>query len=465
MDSPEKKPMFTGRELLLLILPLIIEQTLAIAVGMVDTAMVSGCGEAAISAVSLVDSINTLLIQLFSAMSAGGAIIAAQYIGNQDKRNACAAAKQLFISIFLIAAVVASAALIFSRPLLSGIFGSIEQAIMDQAQTYFLISALSYPFLALYNSGAGVLRAMGNTKSTMYISLLMNVINVVGNYFLIHPAHTLTLFGTSSIYVWGAGLGVGGAAWASLAARAFAALVVVKMLLNHSLPIHISEPLKLKPDLKMVRRILHIGLPNGLENSLFQVGKLIIAGLIATFPTSVITANSVSNSVSGLVNIPGNGIALATITVIGQCMGAGELAQAKRYAKKLTSWMVLSLLPMNIIMFFFPGVFIGFYQLSSDAATLSSEMMRQYAVFDVLMWMTSFGLPSVLRAAGDVRFTMTVSILSMLICRLAFSYLFVLVFGMGLMGVWYAMYCDWFVRSVFFVWRFFSGRWQRYKVI
>lgn len=464
METIEKKPMFTGRQLLLLILPLIIEQALAIAVGMVDTAMVSGCGEAAISAVSLVDSINTLLIQLFSAMSAGGAIIAAQYIGNQDRKNACGAAKQLFISIFLIASFVGAAALIFSRPLLSLIFGSIEKQIMDQAQTYFLISALSYPFLALYNSGAGVLRAMGNTKSTMYISFLMNILNVVGNYFLIHPTHTIPL-GGADVTVWGAGLGVGGAAWASLAARAFAALIVVKMLLNQSLPIHISEPLKLKPDLKMTRRILHIGLPNGLENSLFQVGKLIIAGLIATFSTSVIAANSICNSLSGLVNIPGNGIALATVTVIGQCMGARELGQAKKYAKKLTLWMVLSLLPMNLILFFFPGVFVGLYQLSGEAAALSGTLMRQYAVFDVLMWMTSFGLPAVLRAAGDVRFTMTVSMLSMLICRLAFSYLFVLVFGMGLMGVWMAMYCDWLVRSVFFVWRFLSGKWQRHRII
>lgn len=471
MEKQDLAPncMFSNRDLLRLILPLVVEQFLAVAVGMADTAMVTGVGEAAVSAVSLVDTINTLLIQLFSAMSAGGSIIAAQYIGNHDGKHACTAAKQLFLSIFGIAFLVAAAAVIFNRPILSGVFGHIDPTIMKNAEVYFLISALSYPFLALYNSGAGLMRAMGKTRSTMWISFLMNVVNIVGNYFLINPAHIANwaLPGGGGLSFWcaGANLGVAGAAWASLASRALAALIVIKMLLNHALPIHLSEPLKFKFDFPMIKRILFIGLPNGLENSLFQVGKLIIASLIATFSTSVIAANSISNSISGLVNLPGSAIGLATVTVIGQCMGAGELGQAKKYARKLTLCMVAGITPTNLLLFFFTPFFVKLFNLSAEGTRVAVEILKGYALFSIGLWTFSFGLPNVLRAAGDVRFTMRVSIFSMLICRLAFSYLFVLVLKMDLSGVWLAMYCDWLVRGICFFLRYRSGKWQRFKII
>ena len=469
----KQRPMFTNRALFMLILPLVIEQFLAVAVGMADTAMVTGVGEAAVSAVSLVDSINTLLIQLFSAMSAGGSIIAAQYIGNRDGKNACSAAKQLFLSIFAIAFIVSMAAVWFNKPILRGVFGNLDPAIMEKAEAYFLISALSYPFLALYNSGAGLMRAMGKTQYTMFISLLMNVINIGGNYFLINAGHQVswTFFGGTalefgvSFWCAGAGLGVAGAAWASLLSRASAALIIVKMLANHALPIHLSRPFRFRFDFPMIKRILFIGLPNGLENSLFQVGKLIIASLIATFSTSVIAANSISNSISGFVNLPGSAIGLATVTVIGQCMGAGELKQAKKYAGRLMLLMVAGILPTNLILYLFTPSFVGLFKLSAEGTAVAVELLKQYAVFSVAFWMPSFGLPNVLRAAGDVRFTMSVSILSMLICRLAFSYLFVLVLHMDLVGVWLAMYCDWIVRSLCFAIRYYSGKWQRHRII
>ncbi len=472
-NSSKRPPMFTNHALLMLILPLIIEQFLAVAVGMADTAMVTGVGEAAVSAVSLVDSINTLLIQLFSAMSAGGSIIAAQYVGNRDEKNACSAAKQLFLSIFAIAFIVSMAAVWLNKPILRSVFGNLDPAIMEKAEAYFVISAVSYPFLALYNSGAGLMRAMGKTQNTMFISLLMNVINIGGNYFLINAGHPVswTFFGGTAvsfnISFWcaGAGLGVAGAAWASLFSRAAAALIIIKMLGNHALPIHLCRPLKLRFDFSMVKRILFIGLPNGLENSLFQVGKLIIASLIATFSTSVIAANSISGSISGLVNLPGNAIGLATVTVIGQCMGAGELKQAKKYARKLMLLMLVGIIPTNLILYLYTPVFVGLFRLSAEGTAVAVELLKQYAVFSVAFWMPSFGMPNILRAAGDVRFTMSVSIFSMLICRLAFSYLFVLVLHMDLIGVWLAMYCDWIVRGACFIIRYLSGKWQRHKII
>lgn len=456
----EKRTMFSNRELFALILPLVIEQFLAVAVGMADTAMVAGVGEAAVSAVSLVDSINTLLIQLFSAMATGGSIIAAQYLGHQDGKNACNSAKQLFLSILAISLAVGGAAVIFNRPILQGVFGSLDADTMSKARAYFFWSAVSYPFLALYNSGAGLMRAMGRTNSTMLVSLIMNVVNIIGNYFLINETHAV--FG---ITVFGAGLGVSGAAIASLVARALAAFLMIQMLLDQSLPIHLSRPFKLTFDLAMVRRIMSIGVPNGMENSLFQVGKLIIARLISTFSTSVIAANSISNSISSLVNLPGTAIGLATVTVIGQCMGAGEQKQARYYARKLMTLLQIFTLPTNLTLLFFTPVFVNIFGLSAEGSAAAVSVLKGYAVCSILFYMLSFGLPNVLRAAGDVRFTMVVSIASILICRLALSYLFVYAFHWDLDGVWLAMYCDWVVRCICFILRYRSGKWQKHQLI
>ncbi len=456
----EKGTMFSNRDLFALILPLVIEQFLAVAVGMADTAMVAGVGEAAVSAVSLVDSINTLLIQLFSAMATGGSIIAAQYIGHQDIKNACDSAKQLFLSILVVSLLVGGAAVIFNRPLLQGIFGSLDADTMDKARAYFFWSAISYPFLALYNSGAGLMRAMGRTNSTMLVSLVMNVVNIIGNYFLINETHAA--FG---ITVFGAGLGVSGAAIASLAARALAALLMIRMLLNQSLPLHLSRPFKLTFDLPMIKRIMSIGLPNGMENSLFQVGKLIIARIISTFSTSVIAAHSIACSISSLVNLPGTAIGLATVTVIGQCMGAGELKQARYYARKLMGLLQLFTMPTNLALLFFTPVFVNIFGLSAEGSAVAVSVLKGYAIFSIIFYMLSFGLPNVLRAAGDVRFTMVVSITSILTCRLALSYLFVYAFHWDLDGVWLAMYCDWIVRCICFALRYRSGKWQQHKII
>lgn len=441
--------MFSGRALAALILPLIVEQFLAVLVGMADTVMVTATGENAVSAVSLVDTLNVLLIQVFSAMGAGGAIIAAQYLGHKDLPNACDASKQLMLSSLILSTLVAVPVAIFRGPMLGLIYGRLDEDILRQAEDYLLLSALSYPFLALYNGGVGLLRAMGNSKSSMWTSLVMNLINIAGNALLIY----------------GCGLGVVGAGAASLLSRAVSALIILKLLFNPHLPAHLEKHKGWRLEWGMIRRIMQVGVPNGLENGLFQVGKLVIAGVLAALPASMIAANAICNSVSSVVNIPGNAMALASITVIGQCMGAGDVRQARAYGNRMLGLMYASVFPTNLLLLLFPAFFAGIFNISPAGTEASIEIMRLYAIFSIILWTPSFGLPNLLRAAGDARYTMAVSMVSMLVLRLGMCYLMVYAMDLGLLGIWLAMFADWAARAAFFVTRYLNGKWLRHKLI
>lgn len=444
---------FSRRALIALVLPLIAEQFLAVLVGMADTAMVSAVGDSAVAAVSTVDTLNVLFINLFSAMSAGGAVVAAQYLGHGDKPNACAAAKQLMLSTVALAMLVTAVIVSFHRPIMGLMDDGRDAATLNQSYTYLLITAFSYPFLGIYNGGVGLLRAMGNSKASMYTSIAMNIINIGGNALLINVF----------------GLGVAGAGISTLISRMVSALVILRILFNDTMPIHLDSPLREKGyfrfDFAMIRRIFRVGVPNGLENSLFQVGKVLIMGIITTFPTAIRAANGICNSVSSVVNIPGSAIGLAAITVIGQLIGADKKEEAKRYGKKLIRLMYLVEFPLNFLLIFFAEPVVRLFSLSEAGIPVAVQIERMYAVCSILTWVPSFGLPNILRAAGDVRFTMAVSMLSMLALRLGASYLLVYGFGLSLLGVWMAMHLDWIARGVCFIVRFSRNKWLEKKVI
>ena len=433
MGSAEKA--FSRRTLIALILPLIAEQFLAVLVGMADTAMVSAVGDSAVAAVSTVDTLNVLFINLFSAMSAGGAVVAAQYLGHGDRKNACASAKQLMTSTLALAALATVLIACFHRPIIGLMDDGRDQDTLNQSYTYLMITAFSFPFLGIYNGGVGLLRAMGNSKASMYTSVAMNMINIGGNALLIH----------------GLGLGVAGAGISTLLSRAVSALLILRVLFNDSMPIHLDGPRlrerNYRLDMAMIRRIFRVGVPNGLENSLFQVGKVLIMGIITTFPTAIRAANGICNSVSSVVNIPGSAIGLAAITVIGQLIGAGEKEEARRYGKKLAGLMYLAVLPLNVILFFAAEPVVRLFSLSEEGVAAAVQIERLYAVCSILTWVPSFGMPNILRAAGDVRFTMVVSMACMLVLRLGASYLLVYGFGLSLLGVWIAMHMDWVARG------------------
>lgn len=437
--------MFTKKDLIKLMIPLIIEQILAVLVGMVDVLMVGKVGEAAVSGVSLVDSINILIIQLLAALATGGAVVAAQLLGKKDEKAACKAANQVLLSTIMASLVIMIIALIGNQFLLKVIFGKIDVQVMKNAETYFLLSAFSYPFLAIYNSCAALYRSMGNSKVSMKTSLLMNGINVIGNTFCIFVLK----------------MGVEGVAIPTLISRMIAAFVMLYIIRSPKNIIHIDARLRLGYQPQMLKKILRIGIPNGLENSMFQFGKIAVQSLVSTLGTATIAGFAVASNLVTLEYLPGNAIGLGLITIVGQCVGAGEIEQAKKYAKLFVgiNYAILIVIIGGLTIACSP--LVGFYQLSEEASKIAVNLILLHGAM-MIIWPPSFVLPNALRAASDVKYTMLVSVCSMWIFRIGCSFLFVKVFDIGIMGVWFAMGIDWICRAIFFVIRFCGEKWKSY---
>lgn len=441
--------MFTKKQLYKLIIPLIIEQILAVTVGMADIMMVSRAGEAAISGVSIVDTLNVLLITIFSALATGGAVVAAQYLGHKDNEKARKSGEQLLIVTTSIAVVMTVIALLGNYIILKLIYGDIDADIMSNARTYFFITALSFPFLAMYNSCAALFRAMGNSKISMSISWIMNIINLVGNAYLIFVMD----------------MGVIGVAIPTLVSRAVAAILILFLIRNQKNPIYIRKIHKIRFNWTIVKRILNIGVPNGLENSMFQIGKILVQGLITSFGAVAISANAVGNTIAGFETIPGSAISLAMITVVGQCVGANDYKQAKKYAFKLLRMAFVLMILLNIGVIIFADKIIGIYDLSPATMEVAKQLVLYHSICCMIIWPISFTLPSALRAANDVKFTMITSILSMWFCRIVLSYVLGRYMGLGVLGVWIAMSADWLVRSIIFMTRFVRGKWRKHAFV
>ena len=412
--------------------------------------MVSSVGEAAVSGVSLVDSFNTLMIQVMSALATGGAVVTSQYIGHREPKNAKAAAAQILFVLASFSLVVAAVVVVGRHAILRGIFGSIDADVMRYAETYFLLSALSYPFIGLYNAGAALFRAQGNSKISMLSSLVMNVINIGGN----------------AVLIYGFGMGVLGAALASLVSRAVSCLVVLYLLQKPACPLRVDGLRALAPDGGLIRRILRVGIPAGIENGMFQIGKLSVSSLTSTLGTAAIAANAVANTTTTFLNIPANAVGMAALTVVGQCLGAGEKEQAVYYSRRLLLTAYCGAWVMNLSAFLFANRFaISLFNLSPEAQTMALQVMVWFNFVSLFFWPSSFTLPNILRAAGDARFTMAVSILSMWVFRVGFCYVMVLGFHGRLLSIWMGMFLDWVFRSLCFFVRFARGRWMEQSVI
>ena len=441
--------LFDNASLRRLLLPLLLEQFLAVSMGMADTIMVSSVGEAAISGVSLVDGVNTLILQVLAALATGGAVIASQYLGRRDTNNARRAASQLYFTLIVSTCAAAVLVMALCRPLLHAVFGAIEEDVMRFAQTYFLVSAVSYPFMGIYNAGAALFRAQGNSRISMYASLVMNVINIAGNALLIFVFH----------------MGVLGAALATLLGRVFAAAWVTWQLERSDNPMRIACLRDLLPDGELIRRILSIGIPSGLENGMFHIGKLLVSSLVSTLGTAAIAANAVANTLSSMANIPGNAVSLAMIPVVGRCLGAKERSQARENAGKLMRVAYAGIALTNLSMLMLAPWAVRLFNLSPEAVAIAVPVMRSFDVVSVFLWPASFTLPNALRAGGDARFTMNVSMVSMWLFRVIACYVFVKGFGMGLLSVWVGMYIDWVFRVLLFALRYRGNRWMEHSVI
>ena len=445
----DEKNQFTTHALWALILPLVLEQLLSVTIGMADTVMVSRTGDAAVSAVSLVDSINNLLIQLFSALATGGAVVTSQYLGAQDLPMARRSGKQLIYASVLLAAAISLPCALLRGGILDALFHGVEPDVMRGCSEYFILGLFSYPFLALYSSCTALFRAQGDSRTPLCCSILMNVANIGGNAYLIY----------------GLNLGVFGAGLATLISRAAGGVFMLCMLQRRSSELRISNLLRPEFDGGMILRILRIGVPSGLENSLFQVGKVLLSRLVSSLGTYAIAANAISWTMASLLCVPVNSVGVGLLTISGVCMGAGNPDGAEYYTRKLVRVAYIGMGVTCGLMQLFIEPLSGLFGLSEPSRVLACQVIRLYAVMVFLEAPISFVVPSLLRGAGDVKFPMLVSALSMWGFRVGASYLLCNGLNLGLRGVWYAMYLDWTCRCICFFWRMVSGRWRRFRVI
>lgn len=445
--------MFDRKKLLKLIIPVVIEQSLSVTVGMADSIMVSKAGEEAISGIGLVNQINVLLVMLFAALASGGSVVVAQFFGNGDRKKACIAAEQQLLACLTTSTALMIFALTCNRWILHLVFGAVSEGVMSNAITYFGIIAVSFPFLATYNAGAAQFRVMNNAHISMILSAIMNAINIVLNY----------------IFIFHFDMGVAGVAYATLISRIVVALVLLYKIRDDKLPVHVDKYFRLKFDKPMMGNVLKIGIPQALENSMFQVGKLCTQHLISTFGTAAIAANTTAATIEMLADIPGSAMGMALVTIVGQCAGAGQYGQARTYTKKLLKYTYGFLIALNLVIIGLSGVIPQWYNLSEDGTRFAIQLIVYHSICCMAIWPLAFSIASVLRSAGDARYTMTVSICSMWIFRIGCAYLIASNVGgfglnMGVLGVWIAMTIDWAVRAVFNLIRFSGHKWETKSV-
>jgi len=441
---------FTKKDIFKILIPLVIEQFLTVSIGMIDSMMVSSAGEAAISGVSLVDTLNLLLVYIFSALSSGGAVVISQFLGKKDNEKTQLASKLLVWVVFVVSCVLTFISVFFRRKMLSFVFGSVDADVMSSAVIYFLYTALSYPFLALYGAASAIFRSMGNTRISLIVSLLKNVINVVGN----------------AVLIFGFDMGAAGAAIATLFSRVVGALVMMVCLHGKHNLIQIDNIFRFKVDFSIIRRICAIGIPNGLENGMFQLGKVLTQSLVATFATVQIAANSAANSITSIQYVIGGAVSMTMVSVVGRCVGAGDKTLARKYALMLMKieYCLVFVLTGSIIVFAKP--IVSWYNLSPESSTIAILMVLIHSVGNLTVWPVAFTLPASFRAASDVKYPMIISILSMWIFRVGLSYVLCKGFDVSIMGIWYAMMADWVFRAFVYVVRFQRGTWlTKYKEI
>ena len=447
----QQQHMFSNRLICSLLIPVVLEQLLNSIMGTADTMMVSNVGSPAISAVSLVDSINVLVIQAFSALAAGGAIVCAQYIGQKNKEKANESARQVLFIITAISVAVSLICLVFQKPLLRLIFGSVEPAVMSASETYFFYTALSFPFIAAYDSAASIFRAQDNTKGPMIISMISNVMNIAGN----------------AVMIWVFHIGVAGAALSTLISRIFCAVVVIIQLRKEreGQEIVVRDYFKIRPDWSMIRRILGLGIPSGVENSMFQLGKLAIQSTVSTLGTAAIAAQAMTNILENLNGIAAIGVGVGLMTIVGQCLGAGRKDEAVYYIKKLCviAEVIIIISCLGVFALTKPITILG--GMEKESADMCFHMVMWITIVKPLVWIMAFIPGYGLRAAGDVKFSMIVSCCTMWACRFCLCVFLIRVMGFGPMGVWIGMFADWTLRGIIFTWRFHSRKWLQHKVI
>lgn len=441
--------MFSNKDLKNLIVPLFLEQLLMALVGIADVFVIGFVGEAAVSGVSLVNSFNTIFLNLFTALASGGAVVISQYIGHKDKEHAGQTASQLLTASVILSVAISVVILLTNASLMRLMFGKVDADVMDACVTYLRISAYSYPALAIYNAGAALYRSFGKTSTTMYISILANIINVIGN----------------CIGVFGLHAGVVGVAVPSLVSRCFSAVVITILCFSAKNPVSYLGFWIMKLDVSLQKKILRIAVPNGVESGVFQLVKVALSSVVALFGTYQIAANGVAQSIWSLAALVCVTMGPVFITVIGQCMGAGDIEQAEMYFRKLTKITLVFAIAWNALIFAVTPVFMSFYALEEQTKRLVILLVLIHNIFNAVAFTFADPLGKGLRATGDVKFTTATSLFTTIGVRLIFSMIFGIWLNLGVIGIAFAMCLDWSVRGIIFWWRFKQGKWKTFKVI
>lgn len=441
--------MFSNKALWKLMAPLAFDQLLNSMMGTVGTMVVSNLGSAAISAVSLVDAINVLIVQAFYALAAGGTVVCSQYLGCKKEKEANEAARQLLFITFVLSVVIAAICLAANGPLLRLIFGEVEPQVMKYSRQYFIISAISYPFIALYDDGSSIFRAQENSKTPMMISLCANILNFILNI----------------LFVWGFHMEVIGSATATMLSRAFSMIAVQCLLRRPELIIRLRGYLSIRPIWSQIRRILYLGIPSGIENSMFQFGKLAIQSTVSMMGTAAIAAQGMTNILENLNGILAIGIGVGLMTVVGECMGAGRKDEAAYYIKKMTAVSEVVVIASCLLIFALVHPITIFGGMEAKSAKMCIFMVGCITIAKPIVWSLAFIPAYGFRAAGDVKFTMVTSALIMWFCRVTLAMFLARVLGFGPIAVWIGMFTDWSVRAIIYSIRFKSGKWMEHQVI
>lgn len=441
--------LYSNKALFYLFIPLLVEYALEFFVGLADSIMVASLGEAAISGVSLVDFLMQLLIFSFSALATGGAVVAGQYLGDNQVDKAQNSATQLVWFSTLASAVLMILVIILRQFLIGILFGQIEADVWQNAEMYLYIVALSIPFIAIYNAGAAIFRTTNDATLPMKIMLLCDVLNVAGNAFCIY-------------YL---GWDVRGVAIPTVISRVAAAILILYFAMDEDYKLHIKRTLKHKFDFKILKKVLQVGIPYGIENGLFQLGRVLVLSLVSTFGTMAIAANSVGYAIGIFSVLPGFAINLGLTAVISRCVGANDYEQARYYNKKCLVIVFISHVLINIVIFALLPVILNIYNLSAQTAVMTTEMVIWHGIFAIIIWPLSFTLPATFRGAGDSKSVMYISLAVMFTCRIVLSYVIADWMGIGVFGTWIAMFIDWYVRAGIYIYRYFSNKWTEYRVV
>ena len=441
--------LYTNKALLYLFIPLLVEYALEFFVGLADSIMVASLGEAAISGVSLVDFLMQLLIFSFSALATGGAVVAGQYLGDNQIDKAQNSATQLVWFSTILSSVLMILVIILRQVLIGVLFGQIEADVWHNADIYLYIVSLSIPFIAIYNAGAAIFRTTNNATLPMKIMLICDVLNVVGNAFCIY-------------YL---GWDVRGVAIPTVISRILAAVAILHFAVDEDYKLHIKRTLKHKFDTKILKKVLQVGIPYGIENGLFQLGRVLVLSLVSTFGTMAIAANSVGYAIGIFSVLPGFAINLGLTAIISNCVGANDYEQARYYNKKCLIIVIISHIVINLVIFAILPLILGIYNLSDQTAVMASEMIIWHGIFAIIIWPLSFTVPATFRGAGDSKTVMYISLAVMFTCRIALSYVIADWMGVGVFGTWIAMFVDWYVRAAIYIYRYFSNKWTEYRVV